>query len=254
MRSVYLFLASLLIAVQAVIALDEPCIEQQIFEIEFGPSLDTSLSHHVTVRKSENWEGVINFTYPFGTSYLFTNPEEILDWEKKVRIENTGCDSCNSFDVTEEKTVVTVDVCNATRNIDITIWMTLKGMVESVKGKTIPLLSQGGEKDRFSFVTAISNLEVNQTKVIVHLPTSRVLSNYLPLQNVTVLKRGSEEDQSVFWSFAGAGAVEARVYVEFGDRGKMGRLMLLILVVIVLGVVLAALKFLLILDEENLTY
>jgi len=254
LRPEYLFLASLLIALQAAVALDEPCIEQQIFEIEFDPSFDTSLSHHVTIRNSENWDGVITFTYPFGTSYLFASPEEILDWEKKVRIENTGCDGSHSFDVTEEKTVVTVEVFNATQNIDITILMNLKGMVESVKGKTIPLISQGGEKDRFSFVTAVSNLEVNRTKVIVHLPASSVLSNYLPLQNVTVLKRGSEEDQSVFWSFAGAGAVEARVYVEFGDRGKMGRLMLLILVVIVLGVVLAALKFLLILDEENLTY
>ena len=254
MRFHLLVMASLLTSIHLAVATNQPHIDQQIFEIEFDPSFDVSLSHHVTIRCGAEWEGTIVFSYPFGTPHIFSSPEEILDWEKKVMIETSGGDSTHSFDVTDEKTIVTIEMSNATPNVDITTRMTLKGMVENVEGQSIPLVGRGGEKNRFSFVTASPNLDVNQTKVIVHLPTSRVLSNYLPLDNVTVLTRGSEDEQSVFWNFEGEGAVEARVFVEFGTKGKMGRVMVLILVVIVMGVVLAALKFLLILDEENLTY
>jgi hypothetical protein len=249
-----LALASLLFLLQVAWAVNEPRIDQQIFEIEFEPEYDVSLSHHITIGGGDEWMGTVILVYPFGTPHIFASPEEILDWEKKVRIEASGCDSTHSFDVSDEKTEVEIEVFNGTSDIDITIKMTLKGMVENIKGQSIPLIGRGGEKDRFSFVTASSNLEVNQTKVVVHLPASRVLSNYLPLHNVTVLTRGSEDEQSVFWSFDGRGAVEARVYVEFGTKGKIGRFMILILVIIILGVVLAALKLLLILDEENLTY
>ena len=48
--------------------------------------------------------------------------------------------------------------------------------------------------------------------------------------------------------------VQPRVYLEYGTKGKIGTVMILILVAAIMGVILAALKLLLMLDEESLTY
>ncbi len=230
-----------------------PHIQLQVFEIELDESSEASLSHHSTILAEEGWSGQIIFVYPFGIERLFRSPEEILDWEKKVEIESHGCDSTYSFDVDEEHTTVTVDISVLSSEATLTARMRLINVVESVQTYSIPFIAKAGERKRFSFVTATSNLDVNRTKVVVHLPPDKIVSNYLPQENVTVMPKGSEQ-QSVFWSFGQGAATEARIFMEFGTRGKLGRLMILILVIIILGVVLAALKFLLILDEESITY
>ena len=152
-----------------------------------------------------------------------------------------------------EKTTVTLEIFNSSSEVGITVHVNLINMVEKVRANSIPLLIGGGERRRFSFVTARSSLDINKTRVIVHMPEDQVVSNYLPIQNITILPQGSM-GQSIFWIFGGEGAKEARVYVEFGPKGKIGLLMVLIIMVIILGIVLVTLKLVLTLYEESLTY
>lgn len=230
----------------------EPVISRQILEIKFDGEEGVDLVHTLSIAAEEGWAGRVNFTYAFGLEHIFLNPQELLDWEKKIKVETQGCQSTSSSDFGQGDTVVTVEVLNASATVEMVIRMHLMNMVEKVRTYSVPLLTMGGERRRFSMVTPSCNLDIAQTRVGVHLPDGQQVSNYLPTQNVTVLPRG--DGRSIFWSFGERSADEARVYVEFGPKGRMGSLMILILVLAILGVVLAAFKFLLMLYEESITY
>jgi len=230
----------------------EPVISRQTLEIKFDTQGGVDLVHSLSVAAEEGWAGQVNFTYAFGLEHIFENPQEILDWEKKIQVEAEGCQSTSSFDFGQGGTIVAVELFNASAVVGMVIRMHLMNMVEEVRQYSVPLLTVGRERRRFSMVTPRSNLDIVQTRVGVHLPDGQQVSNYLPTQNVTVLPRG--DGRSIFWSFGEASADEARVYVEFGPKGRMGSLMMLILVFAILGVVLAAFKFFLMLYEESFTY
>ncbi len=229
-----------------------PVISRQTLEIKFDAQGGVDLVHSLSVATEEGWAGQVNFTYTFGSEHIFENPQEILDWEKKIQVETQGCQSTSSFDFGPGATIVTVEVFNASAAVEMVIRVHLMNMVEKQRTYSVPLLTVGRERSRFSMVTPRCNLDIAQTRVGVHLPDGQHVSNYLPTQNVTVLPRG--DGISIFWSFGEASADEARVYVEFGPKGKMGSLMILVLVFAILGVVLAAFTFFLKLYEESFTY
>lgn len=231
----------------------QPCITMQVLEIKFDEHEGVDLVHTVTISGEEGWSGQVNFTYAFSLEHLFENPQELLEWEKKVEVKTQGAQTVSSFDFAQGRTVVTIDVLGAMAEVDAVIRMHLINMVEMVRThSSLPLLMVGGKSKRFSMVTPRSNLEIARTRVALHLPDGQRVTNCLPTQNVTVLPR--IEGSSIFWSFGGEGANEARVYVEFGPQGRMGGLMVLIIVLCVLGVVLAAFKAALTLYEESVVY
>lgn len=254
--SFVLILALLALDAVSVSAQDEgrPSIPLQIFEVQLEEgSEDVLLLHHTNIVSSPGWAGEVTFIYPFGSSRIFRSPEEILNWERKIAIETKGCQSTHTSDVSEEETVITVEILNASSEFDIFVRMELVGVVDEVNPTSFPMISRKGTLNRLSLVTSHVDLPVGRTRVVIHLPPEQTLANYLPTENVTVL-RGVEDQQSVFWSFQAPLADDARVYLEFGEKGRMGRVMVLILVGVVMGAILAAIKLLLILDEESLTY
>jgi hypothetical protein len=212
------------------------------------------LSHHATLAGVEGWTGEVVFTYDFGRDHLLEGPEELMNWEEKARVETEGCDGTSSFDFEEDMTILTIELVNVTcTEVEIMVHLSLMELVERFRPYTVPLLKGGGDHYRFSLVTARSNLPINMTKVVVHLAEGNFASNLLPTENVTILPRVPDR-QSVFWSFGEGSAAEARVFLEFGPRGKLGRVTLMIVLFAVLGLVLVVVKLFLRLYEESVTY
>jgi len=231
----------------------QPYIPLQVFEIKFDDGGGIELDHHVGVQGTPGWNGTLTFEYPFGVDKIFERPEELVNWRRKVSVEVAGCEAETSFDFQEDLTQALIEVRNASSKLDVEVRMHLSGMVEHVRPFSNPLVIGGGDRKRFSMVTAKASVGVNRTKVLVHLPVGQSIFNYLPTDNVTVLPMGGQRE-AISWSFEGQSAPEARIYVEFGTKGKIGVLMISILIFAVLGVILVVVKFFLILYEESLMY
>lgn len=250
-KSLLLILALVVACVP--IGTSEPRIPLQVFEIKFDDQGGVILDHHVTVQQTSGWNGSLVLEYPFGVDKLFERPEELVNWRKKASIKVSGCEAKTSFDFQEDRTCAIIDVKNASSKVDLEVRMLLRDMVDKIRPSSNPLVIGGGDRRRFSMVTAKASVDVDRTKVLVHLPGDQVIYNYLPKDNVTVLPMGSGME-AISWIFEGRGAQEGRVYVEFGMKGKIGIVMISILIFAILGVILVVVKFFLMLYDESLTY
>ncbi len=252
MRWLFLLAWAVLTASGSLVACAGPRVTLQIYEVKFDSFGSVDLVHRVICETEPGWSGEIVFTYPFGVDRLFEGPDDYLELDEKVRIRTAGCNVSSSFDFEVDRVVVTIQVFDASESLEMELAMHLIGVLEKVRVTSLRLLTGGGQRARFSMVTAITNLGVNLTRVLVHIPEDHVISNYLPIRDVTLLPRS--DGQSIFWSFGGTSAAEARVYVEFGPKGKLSTVMILIVVMAIMGVILAALKVSLTLYEESISF
>lgn len=252
-RSALMALAVLLAVLSTRAWAVEPHASFQQYEIKFDGSTGIDLEHYLAITDADGWSGCVKMNYPFGVDQIFESPEEILEWESRVMISVDGCEHEIDYDLTVERTVISIDMSGCDEDVSVSVAIHLLDMVEDVRDYYNPFLIGSAQRKRFSFVTSGCNLKCNKTKVVLHLPSETTLLNYLPTTNVTFLPVGSE-GQSLSWVFSGTGAEEARVFAEFGSKGKIGALMILIIVAIILALAFMVAKLFLVMYEESLTY
>ncbi len=248
-----LLLSLLLVSVNVGGEYTKPLISFQQFEIQFEKDGEVNLEHHMSIEGVKNWNGQVKITYPFGIDHIFEGPGEILTPEDRFKVTLGGCKAVQDPQFAKDRTELFLDLSQCDEMAWINTEIKLLDVVEDVRHYANPFLVGGGSRKRFSMVTAECNLVSNKTKVLVHLPPGEVVSNFLPTENVTVLPF-TEDAQTITWVFTERSAEQARVYVEFGSRDKIGPLMMVIIAGIIFGLVAMVVKLFLIMYEESPTY